>query len=94
MFGTIVQANTHTEVAQSFLARLEAAIIGPLITLLIATALLVFLWGMFEYVRNAENDEKRKKGREHMLWGIVGLLVMVSALAIIRIVAGTFGISV
>jgi hypothetical protein len=34
----------------------------------------------------------RETGRRHMLYGIIGLLVMLSAFAILRIAIETFGI--
>jgi hypothetical protein len=79
-------------VAQSFLARINDAILFPLITLLMAVALLIFLYGAFEYVRGAQNDGDRETGRTHLLYGTIGMLVMLSALAILTIAAGTFGL--
>lgn len=78
--------------AQSLLAKINDAIIFPLMTLMIAVALLVFLWGAFEYIANSGNDSAQSKGRQHMLYGIIGLLIMVSALSILSIAAGTFDI--
>jgi hypothetical protein len=79
-------------VAQSFLARINDAILFPLITLLMAIALLVFLYGAFEYVKGAQNDGDRETGRTHLLYGTIGMLVMLSALALLTIAAGTFGL--
>lgn len=90
----IAHASSHIAEARSLVDRIEDAILFPLVTLLLAVALLVFLWGAFEYVNNAESDEGRRAGQRHMLWGIIGLLIMISALAILRIAAGTFGIDV
>ena len=84
----------HVVAAQGMLASLEQAILFPLMTFLMGAALLMFLWGAYEFVQNAESDTGRETGRQHMLYGIIGLLVMLSALAIIRIAAGTFGITV
>jgi hypothetical protein len=84
----------HVTAAKSFLARIESAILFPLMTLLMAVALLMFLWGMYEYVLNADDEGARSTGKQHMLYGIIGLLVMISALGILKIAAGTFGIAV
>jgi len=89
-----VYASGHTEAAKSVLARINDAIIFPFMTLLTAVALLVFLYGVFEYVYNAGDEGARKTGRTHMIFGVIGLLVMVSALAILRLAAATFGVSV
>ena len=78
------------EAAQGFLTKINEAILYPLITLMMAVALLIFLYGAFEYVRGAANDGDRETGRRHLLYGVIGMLVMLSALAILTIAAGTF----
>jgi len=83
----------HVVAAKTMLSRIEAVILFPLMTLMMSVALLIFLFGIYEYVLNANNDEARAVGQKHMLYGIIGLLVMVSAYAILKIVAGTFGIT-
>ena len=81
-------------VARGFLDSLNHAILFPLITLLLTIALVVFLYGCFQFIVGAGNEEARSKGKKHILCGIVGMLVMVSAYAILSIVANTFGVSV
>ncbi len=83
-----------TDVARGFLFRLNEAILYPLITLMMAIALVIFLYGCFLFLSNAGNESARSKGKQHMMWGIVGMLVMISAYAILNIAAGTFGIDV
>jgi len=79
--------------AFAFVEKLNTIILTPLIGLLIGVAMLYFLWGAFQYIANADNDQARSTGRQHMLWGIIGLLVMLSAYAILSIVVGTFGLN-
>lgn len=86
-------APAHIQAAQSIITRIENAILFPLITFMLALALLFFLWGAYEFVANAENEGGRVTGKRHMMYGIIGFVVMVSALAILRIAAGTFGIT-
>jgi hypothetical protein len=84
----------HVTKAKAVVGLLERAILFPLMTLLTSVALLVFLWGMYEYVAHADEDTARSEGKKHMLYGIIGLLVMISAYGILRIAAGTFGVPV
>lgn len=44
------------------------------------------------FISNADNDEARSIGKKHMVWGIVGIVIMVSAYSILRMVAATFGV--
>lgn len=88
----IAHAQDATEVAYSFVDRINEIILFPLITLLLTIALLVFLWGAFEMVLKANEPGARETGRKHLLFGIIGMLVMLSAYAILSIAAGTFDI--
>jgi hypothetical protein len=64
-------------------------IVNPIILLMLALAVIFFLWGVLDFVRNAENSEKRKEGGTHMLWGAIGLFIMISAYGIVRLIIGT-----
>lgn len=65
--------------------------IAYLIPLLIAIGLLVFLWGMAKFILHAEEEDEREEGRKLMLWGAIGLFVMVSFWGLTKILLGTFG---
>lgn len=80
--------------AAAFVDKINEIILFPLIVLLMAIAMLVFIWGGFQYVAGANEPVKREEGRRHLLWGVIGFLVMVSAYAILEVAARTFGIDV
>lgn len=77
----------------SFLDNVQAMIINPLIALLFAGALVYFLWGLAMMVMNADSDSARDTGKQHMLWGIVGMTIMFGVYGILNIALGTFGLS-
>ena len=79
-------------VLNAFLAKVVVEIINPIILLLAASAFIVFLWGMFEFIRNAGNETERIKGREAILWGLVGLVIIFGAYGIINFALGTFNL--
>ena len=60
--------------------------------LVVAVAFVVFLWGAFEFVRNAGDAKKREEGRTALLWGLVGLVVIFGAYGLVNIALGTFGV--
>jgi hypothetical protein len=78
--------------AAGFVTILNDVILFPLILLLSGIAFLVFIWGCVEYVMNSSNEQARAQGAKHITYGIIGLLVMVSAYAILSVAAGTFGL--
>ena len=77
----------------AFIANLNRLIINPLILLLFALALVYFLWGVLEFMANQDNEEKRTTGKKHMVWGIVGITIMVGVFAIMNLILRTFNIS-
>lgn len=92
LFIPTAQAQSATEVASELVARIAAEIINPLIAVLFGLALLLFLWGAFQFVSNAASEEGRTVGKRHIVWGVVGMFIMVSVFAILRIIINTFGI--
>lgn len=78
--------------AYQLLGRIVDVIVNPVIYLMFAVALLVFLWGVAEFVRNSNDSAGQSKGKTHILWGLIGMAIMVGAFAIIRLALGTFNI--
>lgn len=62
-----------------------------LIPILIAAAVVYFIWGVISYV-TAKDEEKQKEARKVMISGIIGLFVIVSIWGIIGLLTSTFGI--
>ncbi len=67
-------------------------IINPAIYLLFGFAMVIFLYGVFQFIYKSDDEEARSAGSQHILWGIVGLAIMVCALAIRRFIASTLGV--
>ncbi len=76
-----------------FLQKINAVILNPLIVLLFAIALIVFLWGVFEFVRKADDESAREEGRRSMMWGIIGMFIMFGVFGIIRILLTSVGVT-
>jgi TRAP-type C4-dicarboxylate transport system permease small subunit len=76
----------------NFVAAVNAAIINPILALLFAAALLYFIWGGFVFIISAGNDQARSEGRQHMLWGVIGMVIMVSVFALLNIGLNTFNV--
>jgi hypothetical protein len=78
--------------AATLVYRINKVIINPLIIFIFALALAYFLWGVIEFVLNASDDDKRTTGKRHMLWGLVGMFIMISVFTIMQIIINTLGI--
>ncbi|HEY4507365.1 MAG TPA: hypothetical protein VJJ47_00560 [Candidatus Paceibacterota bacterium] len=63
-------------------------VIGMLVPILIGLGLVYFLWGVIQYVI-AGNEEAKKGAKQVMLYGLLGLFVMVGVWGIINLVGDT-----
>ena len=77
---------------QQLIVRINDAIVNPLILLLIASATVYFLWGLVMFLANAEESAERAEGKQKIVYGLIGLFIMVAVFGIIRLVLNTFGI--
>lgn len=64
-----------------------------IVPLLFALATVGFIWGIIQYFINPENEEKRSQGKSYMLWGLIGLFVMVSIWGLVAVFSNTVGIN-
>lgn len=69
-----------------------AGLIRPLVPLLIGLGVVVFIYGVL-VLMFSEGGEKKEEGKQYMLWGIVGIFVMVSVWGLVNILKGTFGLN-
>jgi uncharacterized membrane protein len=69
------------------LSKIETQILNPLIGLMIAFGVVVFLYGVIEFIAGSASDEKRSTGRRHMIWGIIGLFIAVSVFGLMNVLA-------
>ena len=63
------------------------------ISLLIAVAVVIFLYGVVKYITAAGNEEKRKEAKDAMIWGIVGLFVMVAVWGLVNLLYYTLDLN-
>jgi len=75
------------------LEKINNVILNPLIVLLFAIALVVFLWGVFQFIRKADDEEAREEGRKSMMWGVIGMFIMFGVFGIIRILLNSIGVT-
>ena len=64
-----------------------------LIPALFAVAGLIFLWGVFRYITSGGDEEKRAEGQKLIVWGLVGLAIMVGFWGLVNAVVSFFGLN-
>ena len=76
-----------------FLNKINQFVLNPLITLTFTVALLVFFWGIFQFINSETADAKRDEGKRKIFYGLLGMFIMISAFGLIRLILNTFGVN-
>ncbi|MEJ0002242.1 MAG: pilin [bacterium] len=87
---TKCNSGTITDI-QSFVCKLNE-ILSALLPFLVTLGIIYFVWGVVSYVI-ADDEEAKKKGRDRMIYGIIGLVVIVGVWGLVSWVTTTFGLN-
>ena len=77
--------------AEDIITRIMS-VLNVVVPLLIAVAVVIFLYGVIKYITAGGDEEKRKESRNVMIYGIVGLFVMVAVWGLVNVLISTFGL--
>lgn len=89
LFTAVAHAQGLAKV-DSLIGRIVDSLVIPGVTLLTALAVVYFLYGVFTFIKNSgDSDEAVTTGKRHIIWGIIGLFIMVSAWGIIGFICTT-----
>ncbi len=75
--------------ATILLNKISEFVINPIIYLLFAAAFVVFIWGLAQFAMHLDNEEARSTGVKHMIWGVIGMVIMVSVRGILNLIDAT-----
>jgi divalent metal cation (Fe/Co/Zn/Cd) transporter len=78
---------------KALVGRINEQVLNPLIVLLFTAALVFFVVGLFNFFGKRDNSEALEKGKAHMLWGIIGMAIMVSVFGIMNFLTSSLGIN-
>ncbi len=93
MIKDLLYINVAYADVDSFVKSVDNLIINPIIVLLFALAVVYFLYGVFQFISNQENEEAKTKGKSHMMWGIIGIVIMLGVFTILNMIMKTFNIT-
>ena len=68
------------------------AILNSIIPVLVVLGVVYFVWGVISYMIGAD-EEQKKKGRDKIIYGIIGLVVIVGMWGLVNVVTSTFGLN-
>lgn len=74
--------------ALPLIEKLKTEIITPLMSLMMAISFVVFIYGVYEFQSTGES-KKIEEGKKHIMWGLIGLFIIVSFAGIMTFVSDT-----
>jgi hypothetical protein len=66
-------------------------ILGAVVPIIVALAVVFLVWGIVQFVI-ADEAEAKEKGKDTIIYGIIGLAVIVSIWGLVGVVQNTFGL--
>lgn len=99
-------ATANTPTIKLIIYRLSYYVLNPVIKLGFVIALLYFMWGVVDYIRDknsgriwdssafekeSEGGGLKTRGGDKIVYGLFGLLIMTSAFAIANVIKGIVG---
>ncbi len=68
------------------------AIINTLVPFIVGLAVLTIIWGLFNYVAGAGDEEKRAQAKQYIIWGIIGVFLMLSVWGLVNVLVNSFSL--
>lgn len=87
----IMDMDESESTISTFIDKVQAEILTPIVTLLALAAFVLFAWGVVQFIAGATDEEKRRTGQQHMLWAIIGLAILFGANAIVSLLENLVG---
>ena len=69
--------------------KIIANIYNPIVGVLFGVAFIVFLYGVLEFIQGGSNEKAVEIGKRHILYGILGLVIIVGVNGIIALIRST-----
>src|SRR3989344_1269955 len=67
-------------------------LVNRIVPILLVIGTIVFLWGVIMFLTAGADEEKRANARSLMIYGLVGLFVMVAVWGIVKVLVNFFGV--
>ncbi|MEA3398999.1 MAG: hypothetical protein U9R00_00595 [Patescibacteria group bacterium] len=75
----------------SLMNSIDRVIINPLIILIFALAMVLFMYGIAKYLFSPGSEEKRNESKRNITWGLLGMFIMISVFLIMRLILNSLG---
>ncbi len=76
---------------EAVLQKVVSEIFSPLYQLVVAAAFVYFLYGAAKFIYDIRNPSEKNTGKQHLLWGLIGLFIIFSVGGILNVFSSIFG---
>jgi uncharacterized membrane protein YidH (DUF202 family) len=91
MFLDLILKVEASEGVDSLLNAVNKVVINPIIIFIFSLGVVLFLFGIVKYLLNPSDENIVKESKNHMLWGLLGMLIMVSVFGIMNLIIKSIG---
>ena len=88
-YGLIPVAVAHAQTFGTIINQITS-LLNRVIPILFLIATIVFFWGIILYITSGGDEEKRTEGRQYIIYGLIGLFVMIAVWGIVNVLIGFF----
>ena len=90
---TCLQVSTDTDKTLGcYAADITSMLWSIVVPLLLTLVTIIFLYGVMNYVWHGGDKTKRAEGLKYIIWGLIGMFVMLSVWGLVGILSATFGL--
>lgn len=68
-------------------------LLSTAVVLLLAAAVVFFLWNVFKYVMSAGDGEAKAEANKGIIYGLVGIFIMASVYGLVNFISGSLGLN-
>ena len=90
--AAVSPAVSNNAAFNALLAKVISLIVVPIVWVVLTFSVLVFMWGLVQFVMYADDPKARSTGWNHILWGIIGFAIILCAYGIVRLITNTLGV--
>ncbi|MEK7170425.1 MAG: pilin [Patescibacteria group bacterium] len=77
------------QTVSTFLGQIQV-ILDSVVPFIVGLAVFIVIWGIFNYITHAADEEKRAQAKQYIIWGVVGVFCMLSVWGFVNILYNSF----
>ena len=79
------------QTADGIFQKIVTEIFTPMYQLVVAMAFIYFMYGVAKFIYDLRNPTEKATGKQHLLWGLIGLFIIFSVGGILNLFGSMFG---